>query len=60
MVYFISDNIISSIGFSTAENFQSLLAGKVGIKTIDDKNYYPESFPASQVDIALVEEVFTN
>jgi len=58
MVYFISDNIISSLGFSTQENFDSLLKGEIGIKTIDDINYYPEPFPASAIDEKRLKEEF--
>ncbi len=50
MVYYLSDNIISSLGFTTSENFEALKAGRVGIKIINDKALYPEPFPASVVD----------
>lgn len=59
MVYFLTDNIISSLGFSTNENFQSLLDGKVGIKIIDNKSFYPEPFPASVVNSRILSEKFT-
>jgi 3-oxoacyl-[acyl-carrier-protein] synthase-1 len=58
MVYFLSDNIISSLGFSTNENFQALLAGQIGIRNIDDKKYYPDPFPASIVDTGLLDQNF--
>ncbi|MBC8321611.1 MAG: beta-ketoacyl synthase [Bacteroidetes bacterium] len=50
MVYFRSDNIISSLGFGTEENFFSMVSGEVGIKTIVDQKYYPKAFPASMID----------
>lgn len=58
MVYFTSNNIISSLGFSTQENFNSLLKGEIGIKTIDDSTYYPEPFPASMIDKQRLEKEF--
>lgn len=58
MVYFIADNIISSLGFSTKENFNSLLNGEIGIKTIDDSDYYPEPFLASMIDEQRLEKEF--
>lgn len=58
MVYFISDNIISSLGFSTTENFSSLLNGEVGIKSISNSDYYPEDFPASMIDEQRLEAEF--
>jgi len=50
MVYFKSHNIISSLGFTTEENFDSMVADKIGITSISDSRYYPEAFPASMID----------
>lgn len=50
MVYFKSDNIISSLGFTTEENFTSMVDDKIGITSINDPRYYPEVFPASIID----------
>ncbi|NQU34731.1 MAG: beta-ketoacyl synthase [Bacteroidetes bacterium] len=50
MSFFLADNIISSLGFNTRETFSSLLSGEIGIKQIDNKEYYPEPFPASMID----------
>jgi len=58
MVYFLSDNIISSLGFSSQENFQSLLSDRIGIEVIDNKTYYPEPFPASLVNSEELEQRF--
>jgi len=58
MVYFLSNNIISSLGFTTKENFNSLLKGEIGIKTINNLNYYPESFPASMIEQQRLESEF--
>lgn len=60
MVYFQSDNIITSLGFTTAENFTALLSGDTGIKQINNKHFYPGPFPASLVDTARLEEEFTD
>lgn len=58
MVYFIADNIITSLGFNTSENFAALKANRTGIKTIDDKALYPVPFPASLVNTERLEEEF--
>ncbi len=58
MIYFTGNNIITSLGFSTAENFSALKKGEVGIKTIDDKAFYPDPFPASLVDDNKLSEKF--
>lgn len=48
--YIAGDNVITSLGFSTNENFQNLIAGNTGIKTGKYDNLYPEEFPASIID----------
>ncbi len=58
MVYFVADNIITSLGFSTVENFSAIRESRIGIKTINDKNIYPEPFPASLVDSRRLDEEF--
>ncbi len=58
MVYFVSGNIISSLGFTIQENFNSLLKGEIGIRSINDSSYYPEPFPASMIDKQRLEEEF--
>ena len=50
MVYFKSNNIISSLGLNTNDTFTSMLNGDVGIKTIDNNKYYPEVFQGSIID----------
>ncbi len=49
-VYFTGDNIISSLGFSSQENFTSLLQGKTGIANFEITGLYPEPFVASMID----------
>lgn len=49
-VYIISDNIISSLGFTTKENMQHMLSGKTGIRQWEDQSLSPVPFWASRVD----------
>jgi len=58
MVYFLADNIISSLGFTTAENFDQLLSGKIGIRTVYDQKLYPDPIPVSMVDKNQLEKKF--
>ncbi len=58
MVYFVSENIISSLGFTIQENFNSLLKGEIGIRSINDSSYYPEPFPASMINKQRLEKEF--
>ena len=57
-VYFTGDNIISSLGFSSSENFSRLLQGETGIVKMDNPAFYPEPFVASMVDRNKVQELF--
>ena len=59
MVYFKSDNIISSLGISTEENFTSMVADKIGITTINNLRYYPEVFPASMINEGRLDREFS-
>ena len=58
MVYFRSDNIISSLGITTEENFTSMIADKIGIQPINDQRYYPEVFPGSLIDEDKLDKEF--
>ncbi len=58
-VFAISNNIISSLGFSTDENFKNISSDISGIKQISDKNLYIEPFMASQVDTNLLNGNFS-
>ena len=49
-VYIISDNIISSLGFTTTENMKQMLAGETGIRQWEDQSLSPVPFWASRVD----------
>jgi 3-oxoacyl-(acyl-carrier-protein) synthase len=49
-VYICSDNIISSLGFTTKENVDNIRDYKSGIKRIEDKNLLSSSFMGGQID----------
>jgi 3-oxoacyl-[acyl-carrier-protein] synthase-1 len=51
-VYIVSDNIISSLGFTTAENFSNLKNNQTGIRIQDDPLLYPSPVPVSRIDTA--------
>lgn len=54
--YVAGDNVITSLGFSSNENFQNLIDGNTGIKTGKYDYLYPEPFPASIIDRNRLEE----
>lgn len=53
--YIAADNIITSLGFSTIENFQNLVNGNTGVKVGLYPDLYPEVFPASLVNRDIME-----
>ncbi len=54
--YIAGDNIITSLGFSTTENFQNLINGNTGIKVGKYDYLYPEEFPASLINRNILKE----
>jgi 3-oxoacyl-[acyl-carrier-protein] synthase I len=52
--YIAGDNIITSLGFTTAANFDKISSGTTGVKIVHESNLYPEEFPASLVDKSLL------
>ena len=56
-IFISSDNILSPIGLTTAENFQQLKQNVSGIKSHDDKNMLEQPFQAALFDD---ENFFTN
>jgi 3-oxoacyl-[acyl-carrier-protein] synthase-1 len=58
-VYILSDNIISSLGFTTTENMQQMLAGETGIRQWEDYSVSPVSFWASRVDDIRLRKSFS-
>lgn len=59
-VYISSDNIISSLGFTTLENASEMLAGNTGIRLTTDEKISPEPFYASLVDSGKLSEKFSS
>ncbi len=49
-VCIVNDNIITSLGFTTAENIAAIKNGTIGIRTVDDPDLYP-----SPVQLSLIE-----
>jgi 3-oxoacyl-[acyl-carrier-protein] synthase-1 len=58
-VYIASDNIITSLGFSTEENASALKAGQTGIKMHSDDQLSPSAFWASRVDDRQLSQRFS-
>ena len=59
-VYILNDNIITSLGFTTAEHEVSLAKGTVGIRTVNDPLLYPLPVQLSQVDTDQLNIRFSN
>jgi 3-oxoacyl-[acyl-carrier-protein] synthase-1 len=57
-VYILNDNIITSLGFTTAENTAAIRQNTSGIRTITDPVLYPVPVPVSQVDTAVLDSEF--
>ncbi|MCX6284786.1 MAG: beta-ketoacyl synthase N-terminal-like domain-containing protein [Bacteroidetes bacterium] len=57
-VYTISENIISSLGFTARENAESLAAGITGIKLHNELNLSAQPVPLSLVDTDRLEQNF--
>lgn len=49
-VYAAADNIISSLGFDTAENMMGIRNGKSGIRRLYSKKLYPQHIYAAAID----------
>ena len=58
-VYIISDNIVSSLGFSTPENIKRMLSGENGIRQWQDQSLSPVPFWASRVDDIRLHKCFS-
>ncbi len=55
----ISDNIITSLGFTTDENIKNINANITGIENIEDQTLFPSPFFASLVDTSILSEKFS-
>jgi len=59
MIYKIGDNIISSLGFTTEENFNAVKQGISGVKHYDAGTFdLPEAFMASLIDKTRLNDEF--
>lgn len=60
MIYKISDNIISSLGFGSKENYSQIKNGNSGLKLYEDKFHLPEPFFASLMEEELINDKFSS
>ena len=58
-VYILNDNIITSLGLTTAGNLASLEKGTIGIRTISDPAFYPNPVQLSLVDTVQLNAKFS-
>ena len=60
VIYQLSDNIVSALGFTSAENFQSVANGLTGLKHYPGNTLHlPEDFIASRIDYDLLQGKFS-
>ncbi len=59
-VFVESDNIISSLGFSCAENYKNVLSGITGIKRINDEKYSQSPIQTSIINNEIIDREFSN
>jgi len=59
-VFIGSSNIITSLGWNTQENLESVLAGTGGIKITKDRQLSDSDFPASLIDFAGLDNRFAD
>jgi len=58
MTILLSDNVVSSLGFTTDENYRKVKQGVCGLTYFDDRFGLPEPFMASEIDETILEEAF--
>ncbi|GHT62248.1 hypothetical protein FACS189451_06120 [Bacteroidia bacterium] len=58
-VFVVSDNIISTLGFTTAENIRSMLEYKTGIAPVNKPEIYPEPFLAAEINSEKWQQLIT-
>jgi len=58
-VYVVSDNIITSLGFTAENNLAALEAGQTGIRLHEDEQMSPSPFWASLVDLNSLNDRFS-
>jgi 3-oxoacyl-[acyl-carrier-protein] synthase-1 len=60
MTTLLSDNIISSLGFTAEENYRNVKRGLCGLTLLTNHYGMPEPFTASAIDGTRLEEAFRN
>ena len=58
MTIVLSDNVISSLGFTTEENYRNVKQGVCGLQYFADRYGLPEPFMASEIDNKRLDEAF--
>lgn len=58
MTILVSDNVVSSLGFTTEENFRNVKQGVCGLSFFEDRYHLSEPFMASEIDEARLEQAF--
>jgi 3-oxoacyl-[acyl-carrier-protein] synthase-1 len=58
MTILTNDNVISSLGFTTDENYRNVKQGVCGLRLFEDRYDLPEPFMASAIDKTRLEEAF--
>jgi 3-oxoacyl-(acyl-carrier-protein) synthase len=58
-VFVVSDNIISALGFTTAENICSIMESKTGITLVNNPEIYPEPFLAAKINLEKLQQLIT-
>jgi 3-oxoacyl-[acyl-carrier-protein] synthase-1 len=59
-IYTGADNIITSLGFTSRENFLRIRSGKTGIETWNDSELYPGTIAASRLCEPCLQQKFRN
>ena len=60
MVEIFSDNIISPLGFTTKENYDSVKLSKSGLKTVENLFGLDGKFTVSEIDNEILNSEFEN
>ena len=58
MTILLRDNVVSSLGFTTEENYQNVKQGVCGLKFFSQRYGLPEPFIASEIDDARLDAAF--
>ncbi len=57
-VYVKGTNIISSLGFTTEQNFKNVCSETSGLQIVEDKSISPEPIPVSRISDELIDKSF--